>query len=286
MIEVMISIILWAGSTGGFVLPTPTPTPALTEATTEATLQSILVFSKTSGFRHGSIQSGRKAIESIGKKYGFQVELTEDPALFTEAKLKKHQVVVFLNTTQDVLAEPQEKVFEQWIRGGGGYLGIHAASDTEYQWSFYGHLVGAYFSGHPRVQPAIVEVKNRKHPATAHLPEKWQRTDEWYNFKKFPEHVKVLAYLDTDSYEGSTMKGKHPAIWCHEVDQGRALYTVGGHTQQSFSEELFLKHLYGAIWWAAGHDDTPPAAASAAAIRPANEKSNPLPATTSSGDSR
>ena len=82
------------------------------------------------------------------------------------------------------------------------------------------------------------------------------------------------------------MKGKHPAIWCHEVDQGRALYTVGGHTQQSFSEELFLKHLYGAIWWAAGHDDTPPAAASAAAIRPANEKSNPLPATTSSGDSR
>ena len=289
MIELLFTIILSTGFATSFEGPTgplavdsavAAPPAAASaqqsssdEANSDTRLQSILVFSRTAGFRHGSIKPGQKALGVLGQKFGFHVEVTEDPARFTATELQKHQVVVFLNTTQDVLAAPQERVFEQWIRGGGGYVGIHAAADTEYQWSFYGQLVGAYFSGHPRVQPALIEVKNQQHPATAHLPKKWTRTDEWYNFKEFPEHVEVLAYLDTDSYQGSTMKGKHPAIWCHEIDQGRALYTVGGHTDQSFSEPLFLRHLHGAIWWAAGHDTTPPANSAA----PANSKPKPKP---------
>ena len=274
MIELLFTIILSTGFATSFEGPTgplavdsavAAPPAAASaqqsssdEANSDTRLQSILVFSRTAGFRHGSIKPGQKALGVLGQKFGFHVEVTEDPARFTATELQKHQVVVFLNTTQDVLAAPQEQLFEQWIRSGGGYVGIHAAADTEYQWSFYGQLVGAYFSGHPRVQPALIEVKNQQHPATAHLPKKWTRSDEWYNFKEFPEHVEVLAYLDTDSYQGSTMKGKHPAIWCHEIDQGRALYTVGGHTDQSFSEPLFLRHLHGAIWWAAGHDSAPP----------------------------
>ncbi|NRA76011.1 MAG: ThuA domain-containing protein [Planctomycetes bacterium] len=228
------------------------------DATLEKAISSILVYSRTTGFRHGSIGVGKKTLAKLGKKHGFEVEITEDPTVFTEEKLRAHDVVVFLNTTQDVLDAKQESAFEGWIRSGGGYVGIHSASDTEYDWTFYGHLMGAYFSGHPRVQQATIEVKNREHPATAHLPEKWVRTDEWYNFKKFPQHVDVLAYLDTDSYQGSSMKGKHPAAWCHQVDLGRAFYTVGGHTNESFSEPDFIQHLYGAIWWAAGNDGSLP----------------------------
>ncbi|MEE2888878.1 MAG: ThuA domain-containing protein [Planctomycetota bacterium] len=233
-------------------------TLAAGESTTLKGLTSILVYSRTTGFRHGSIGEGKKALKKLADKNGFNIEITEDPTAFSAEKLRQHEVVVFLNTTQDVLDATQESVFEDWIRSGGGYVGIHSASDTEYKWTFYGHMMGAYFSGHPRVQQATIEVKNRKHPATAHLPEKWVRTDEWYNFKEFPQHVDVLAYLDTDSYQGSSMKGKHPAAWCHSVDLGRAFYTVGGHTNESFSEPAFIQHLYGAIWWAAGNDALAP----------------------------
>ena len=231
---------------------------AIEPAPAVITLKSILVFSRTSGFRHGSIGPGKAALTALGKAHGFRVQVTEDPTLFNNAELEKHQVVVFLNTTQDVLEPAQEQIFEQWIRAGGGYVGIHSASDTEYDWAFYGHLVGAYFSGHPRVQEATVNVVYPKHPAMMHLPRSWQRTDEWYNFKKLPENVRILAWLDTDSYEGSTMKGKHPAAWCHMIDKGRSLYTVGGHTNESFAEPLFMKHLHGAIWWASGNNNAPP----------------------------
>lgn len=218
-------------------------------------LTSILVFSKTAGFRHGSIEPGQKALKEIGKVHGFTVETTEDSKRFNEAELKKYQVVVFLNTTGDVFDAEQQTAFEGYIKSGGGYVGIHAASDTEYDWPFYGKVVGAYFAGHPAVQPAKIRVSDRSHPSTSFLPEIWERTDEWYNFREFPNHVKVLAWLETDSYEGSSMPGKHPAIWCHDIDLGRALYTVGGHTDATFDEPLFRQHMAGAIYWAAGHDD-------------------------------
>lgn len=223
-------------------------------------IDRVLAYSRTSGFRHGSIEDGIKAMKATGESHNFAVDASESPEAFTADNLARYDVVVFLNTTQDVLGPEEEKVFEGWIRGGGGYVGIHAASDTEYDWPFYGKLMGAWFAGHPRVQSADINVVDRKHPATMHLPEKWTRTDEWYNFRAFPEGVRVLAYLDTDSYEGSSMKGNHPASWCHSVDQGRAFYTVGGHTKESFSEPDFLRHLLGAIWWAAGNDGAPPKA--------------------------
>ena len=223
-----------------------------------APLQSILVFSKTGGFRHSSIEPGKAAFISLGKKHRFKVSTTEDAGQFTEANLRQYQVVVFLNSTQNLLDPNQQKGFEGYLRSGGGYLGIHAASDAEYDWPFYEHVVGAYFVDHPPTQKAKINVIDRSHPATSFLPEVWERTDEWFNYHRVPPHVKVLAWLDTDSYEGSKMPGKHPAIWCHQVDLGRAIYTAGGHTDASFSEPLFLQHLTGALYWAAGHDDWKP----------------------------
>jgi len=212
----------------------------------------VLVFSRTVGFRHASIPAGIEAIRRLGDEHHFAVDATEDPAVFTDESLKKYQVVLFLNTTGDVLDDGEQTAFEKFIRRGGGYVGVHAACDTEYDWPWYGKLVGAYFVSHPRIQQAALEVLDHRHPATSFLPDRWERRDEWYNFKQIPTGVQVLLKLDTDSYEGSTLAGNHPAAWCHAYDGGRAFYTVVGHTIESYSDPRFLRHLLGGITWAAG----------------------------------
>jgi type 1 glutamine amidotransferase len=213
----------------------------------------VLVFSKTAGFRHDSIEAGVACIEGLGETHGFDVEATEDAGLFNDDSLSRFDVVVFLNTTGDVLDPSQEAAFERFIRAGRGYVGVHAAADTEYDWAWYGGLVGAYFTSHPPVQEAIVRVADSAHPSTRHLPAEWRRTDEWYDYKSRPvETVGVLLTVDESTYEGGTMGGNHPIAWRHEYDGGRALYTGGGHTAESFSEADFVQHLLGAITWAAG----------------------------------
>ncbi len=213
---------------------------------------NILVFSKTAGFRHDSIATGIETIKSLGEKEGYTVAATEDAAIFSDASLRNYQVVVFLNTTGDILNDVQQAAFERFIRSKRGFVGIHAAADTEYDWPWYGQLVGAYFLSHPAIQKADVLVKDRKHPATSHLPEVWARTDEWYDYKAAPvPSVRILALLDTTTYQGHKMGENHPISWCHEFQGGRAFYTGGGHTKESFAEPAFRQHLLGAIQWAA-----------------------------------
>jgi type 1 glutamine amidotransferase len=227
--------------------------PPATQAqpTPPAAPQAILVFSKTAGFRHESIPAGIEAIKRLGDTGEFRVDATEDANAFTDDNLSRYAAVVFLNTTGDVLDEHQQRAFERFIRSGRGFVGVHAASDTEYDWPWYGHLVGAYFSGHPAIQPATIRVVDRQHASTRHLPEQWQRTDEWYNFRAPPaKDVSVLAVLDESSYEGGTMSGSHPIAWCHQFEGGRAWYTGGGHTVESYAEQQFMNHLLGGIRWA------------------------------------
>ncbi|HLS28732.1 MAG TPA: ThuA domain-containing protein [Opitutales bacterium] len=214
----------------------------------------VLVFSKTGGFRHASIENGVTAVKELGAANDFAVEAGEDASIFNEKDLDRFQVVVFLNTTGNILDESQKEAFEKFIQEGGGFVGIHAAADTEYDWDWYGRLVGGYFKSHPQVQEAIIDVENRNHPATVHLPEKWKRTDEWYNYRVNPRSrgVQVLMALDTESFSGSEMGDDHPIAWFHEFDGGRAFYTGLGHTPEGFEEEAFRKHLLGAIRWAAG----------------------------------
>lgn len=213
---------------------------------------SILVFSKTAGFRHDSIEVGTQTIRELGQQNGFAVDHTEDSTKFTADNLAKYRLVVFLNTTQDVFNDDQRAVFESYIRGGGGYVGVHAASDTEYKWPFYRELVGAYFVSHPHIQEATINVLDRTHPSTSHLPEKWVRTDEWYDFDAAPaEHVHILCKLDTTTYQGHKMGENHPIAWYHEKFKGRSWYTGGGHTKESYAEPDFRKHLLGGILWVA-----------------------------------
>ncbi|SDZ24569.1 Type 1 glutamine amidotransferase (GATase1) [Micromonospora pattaloongensis] len=213
----------------------------------------VLVFSKTAGFRHDSIAVGTQAIRELGAANSFTVTATEDAATFTTANLSRYEAVVFLNTTGDVLNPTQEAAFESYIRAGGGYVGVHSAADTEYGWSFYGNLVGAYFASHPAIQQANVKVENRAHPATAHLPQTWTRTDEWYNYQTNARSTaRVLATLDESSYSGGGMGADHPHAWCKAYVGGRAFYTGGGHTQASYAEPAFRSHLLGGIRYAAG----------------------------------
>jgi type 1 glutamine amidotransferase len=213
---------------------------------------TILVFSKTEGFRHDSIPAGIAAIQQQGRQRGFTVEAGEDAAVFADEPLKNYKVVVFLSTTGDVLNSTQQAAFERFIRAGGGFVGVHSATDTEYDWSFYGGLIGAYFGGHPDIQNATIQIEDTAHPTTAGLPRTWARRDEWYNFQRNPRGgVTVLATLDERSYSGGSMAPDHPIMWSHTYEGGRAWYTAGGHTIESFSEPLFVDHLGRAILWAA-----------------------------------
>ncbi|MEU3979088.1 ThuA domain-containing protein [Streptomyces sp. NPDC026672] len=213
----------------------------------------VLVFSKTAGFRHDSIPEGIAAIRELGGTNGFRVDTTEDATAFTGRNLRRYDAVVFLSTTGDVLDAGQQKAFEGYIRHGGGYVGVHAAADTEYDWAFYGGLAGAWFQNHPAIQPATVNVEDRGHPATSGLARTWERTDEWYNYRSNPrERAHVLASLDESSYSGGTMNGDHPIAWCQDYQGGRSFYTGGGHTKESYADPAFRQHLLGGIRWAVG----------------------------------
>ena len=212
----------------------------------------ILVFSKTAAFRHGSIEAGIEAIRRLGGENGFEVDSTEDAAAFTAENLGQYAAVVFLNTTGDVLDYGQQSDLERFIQAGGGYVGVHAASDTEYDWPWYGELVGAYFVGHPRIQQATLVVVDRGHAATKHLDLRWQRRDEWYDFRSINRDTNVLITIDESSYDGATTGEPHPMSWYHDFDGGRAFYTALGHTPESYADSVYLQHLLGGIQYAMG----------------------------------
>lgn len=218
--------------------------------------QKVLVFTKTAGFRHASIEDGVEAIKMLGEQNSYEVEQSEDASVFSDNYLRKVDLVIFLSTTEDILNEEQEAAFKRYIESGKSFMGIHAATDTEFEWAWYGKLIGAYFENHPKVQQARLEVVNREHPSCKHLGEFWVRTDEWYNFKTINPDIKVLINLDETSYEGGTNGKSHPIAWYHVYNGSRVFYTGGGHTSESYREKDFLKHLSGGINWCLGKENS------------------------------
>jgi glucose/arabinose dehydrogenase/type 1 glutamine amidotransferase/cytochrome c551/c552 len=213
----------------------------------------VLVFSLTKGFHHESIPDGIAAIQKLGQENGFDVDTTTNPEMFNDSTLKNYSAVIFLNTTGNVLDYRQEAAFERYIQAGGGFVGVHSATDTEYDWGWYGRLVGGYFNGHPEPQQAKFIIKDKDHPSTKFFTDTiWQRTDELYNFKKLNPDVHVLITIDESSYKGGTNGAFHPMAWYHDYDGGRAFYTEMGHTKESYTEPNYLKHLLGGIQYAIG----------------------------------
>lgn len=212
----------------------------------------VLVFSRTAAFRHSSIEAGQECFAELGKEYDFAANGTEDPTQFTVENLAKYKAVVFLNTTGDVLNAKQEAALKHFVNSGGGFVGVHAAADTEYDWPWYGQTVGAYFKRHPAIQKATVLVTDSSHPATKHLPNRWERTDEWYDYQSLPPSgSKILCRMETTSYKDHSMGENHPITWCKESGNARTFYTGFGHTEESYKEPEFRKLLANAVLWAA-----------------------------------
>ncbi len=214
---------------------------------------NILVFSKTAGYRHDSIKDGIAAIKKLAEVNNFQVTFSEDSKIFKQKNLSPFNVILFLSTTGDILNDAQQHEFQRWIQAGGGFVGIHAATDTEYEWPWYNELVGGYFADHPPgVHEANIKVLDTEHISTKHLGNSFKTVDEWYNFKDIYPQIIPILNLDESTYEGGTMGKNHPIAWHHEFDGGRSWYTGMGHTKESFSDERFLKHIIGGILYAAG----------------------------------
>lgn len=227
----------------------------------QAPKMQVLVFSKTAAFRHQSIGAGKKALSKMATEKGFGVSFTEDAAQFKESNLKKYNAVIFLNTTGDILDADQQGAFERYIQAGGGYVGIHAASDTEYEWPWYGALAGAWFLDHPmpdNVQKGKFIVTQKNHWATQGMPDEFERTDEFYSFKNISPKINVVLKIDEKSYKGGKNPDFHPMSWYQEFGGGRSFYTAMGHTDETFEEPLFLNHLWAGIRYTTGGDTPKP----------------------------
>ncbi|GGZ31989.1 ThuA domain-containing protein [Streptomyces poonensis] len=211
----------------------------------------ILVYTRTTAYRHDSIPAGVAALRTLG----FDVDATEDPAAL-EAPLDPYTAVVFLSTSGEVLTETGRAGLRAYVEEGGGFAGVHAAACTEYDWPYYGELLGARFARHPAYQPGKAVIEDRDHPATRHLPAVWEFTDEWYDFRDSPRGaVHVLATADESSYDGGGMGADHPLVWCREQGAGRVFYTALGHACEAYEDPDFRAHLRGGIRWAAGLPD-------------------------------
>jgi type 1 glutamine amidotransferase len=258
LILLSLALALLLGACGGDGQDTlrmaPTRTPCATPA--RACPARLLVFSKTAEYRHPSIPAAQAAIRQMVAAHGWTADFTEDASAFTDERLARYDAVVFLLTTGDVLNADQQDAFARYIHASGGFVGIHSASDTEYDWAWYGGLVGAHNNPqqkHSSVTRGTIVVANHTDPSTRMLPARWTRVDEWYNFATNPRpRVHVLLTLDETTYHGGTMGADHPIAWYRAYDGGRAWFTALGHTAESYSEPLFLAHLWGGIIYAAG----------------------------------
>ncbi len=216
----------------------------------------VLLFTRTLEFRHDSIPDGIALIEALAAQNDFVVDATEDPAAFSVENLSRYAVTVWLSTTGDVLDPAQQAAFQSYLETGGGWVGVHAAADCEYDWPWYGQLLGngAWFYSHPAIQPATLAVEAPQHISTRHLPAAFSFTDEWYNFAANPRPaVNVLLTIDETSYAPGfgAMGADHPISWCHAVGAGRAWYTAMGHPSETYADSRFQQHLAGGILWAA-----------------------------------
>jgi type 1 glutamine amidotransferase len=237
------ALLLAGGCTATSVQSTP-------EANAPASPTRILVFTRTAGFRHDSIPVGVETLRALAVEADLQLEHSEDAALFDAGSLSRFRAVVFLNATGDVLDDAQQRAFERYIATGGGYLGVHAAADAEYDWPWYGDLVGAWFQGHP---PGLQTTNVRFEGDQAGFAADWRISDELYNYKRNPRgDVEVLATVDEGDYTGGTMGKDHPIAWCHASGSGRAWYTGLGHDAKMYADPTYRAHLLRGLRYVTG----------------------------------
>ncbi|KAF9266593.1 class I glutamine amidotransferase-like protein [Marasmius fiardii PR-910] len=225
----------------------------------------VLIYSATQGFRHDSIPTAIQALKEKGPTVQIEFDNTEDENQFTDNNLARYDAIVFLSTTGEVLQAPGKTAFQNYLNRGGNFIGIHSASDSLLNDTFFGHEIGAYFDYHPALQNATVNVLNRSHPSTSMLPARWQVQDEMYNFKSDPRAIGATVILSADesTYNDNGERKfdqgtPHPTAWYQErgagVEEGgtagRSFYTSLGHLNETWQDNLFIAHVLGGIQWA------------------------------------
>jgi uncharacterized protein len=190
----------------------------------------VLVYSATAGYRHDSIPAGVAAIRSFG---GIEADATENPGAL--ADLSGYDAVVFLSISGDVVPDAGRTELERFVSAGGGFAGIHSSTDGPADWPWYDELIGARFESHPEPSTEVVEVVDRSHPSTAHLPERWTWHDEWYRFDRIAPGSRVLLELEPG----------RPLAWSRRG--GRSWYTALGHEARAYDDPAFRAQLLGGI---------------------------------------
>lgn len=214
--------------------------------------ERLLVLTATAGYRHEAIPATLAAIEDLARPLGLTLERRDGPPPLPDLKLEGIAAVVLAQTTGDFLAPAAERALEDFVRGGGGLLGVHAAADAEHAWPGYEALLGAWFRSHPPgLQSTVVRFADDL-PGLAGLGggRAWPVTDELYDFRSNPRgRVRVIATIDERTYEGGRMGADHPIAWCHEPGNGRSWYTGLGHRPELFADPVFREHLGRGLAW-------------------------------------
>jgi len=220
-----------------------------------------LLFTKTDGYHHESINDGVTAVKQLADRNFFTVEWHENAEVFNDKKLSEFDLIIFLSTTGNILTDDQKSAFTKFIQSGKGFVGIHSASDTEYEWDWYTKMVGRTFHIHPVIQTAVLDVQDYNFPGMERMPKSFYWTDEWYEFTE--ERIDGINYIltvDEKTFDPNVQWGEkigkgmgdfHPISWYHKYDGGRAFYTALGHVPATFSDKLFMEHIFGGIYWAA-----------------------------------
>ncbi len=221
----------------------------------------VLLFTKTAGFHHESINEGVTAMRQMAKFHHFALDWHEDASVFTDQRLQQYQAIIFMNTTGDILNTEQEGAMMRFIQSGKGFVGIHSASDTEYDWDWYTNMIGHMFHIHPVIQTGELLVLDRKFPGVERMPDRFLWTEEWYEFDvSRNKGLNYILAVDEKSYDPNVRWGEkvgkgmgkfHPIAWYHNYDGGRAFYTALGHMGSTYDDALFQEHVYGGIYWAA-----------------------------------
>ena len=258
-----------------------------TAALGEAPERRILVYTKNQVgqglYVHDNIPASVAAIKKLGAANNFAVDVSDDPAVFTDQNLKRYKALVFDNTNNEIFGnEEQKAAFQRYIRGfkgiespkgaeqraalwghapsGGGFVGIHSVCGSMRQWPWFWEMLGGRFLRHPKLQTFTIRVKDPKDPSTAHLGESFQWTDEFYFLDHMPTglHVLLAGDLTTltdpakDKYPGKLFGDEFPLAWRHQFDGGREWYTALGHKPEHYSDPKLTQHILGGILWAMG----------------------------------
>jgi len=219
----------------------------------------VLYVTQSAGFAHPVLPLTEEVLPAIGRQHdAFDIDITRDASILTTDTLKRYDAVVFYTTGELPMNADQQTAFLQFIRNGGGFVGIHSATDTFYGWPEYGELLGGYFDNHPWREEVSVRVEDRTHPATKHLDERFQINDEIYQFKQWSrDRVNVLMSLDTQSVD-TTQDSVHRSdndfalTWSHSYGKGRVFYTALGHEEAVWQDDRFQRLIVNGIVWAIG----------------------------------